>query len=279
MIASNHSRNRGRRRACALLGASADHQRSAAIEFLSPVEIAYCCVVMVLSYALRGSTGFGAAAAMPLLGLVIPLKMLIPAWTLVGLAASVTLFGRDRQHVAWRDLARLAPPCVVGILAGLYLFTVLDSFWLARGLGALVLLYGLYSLWATSRPPPKWTASPRIAAPIAGVLGGIVGTAFGTMASLFFAMYFDALRKGKEQFRGTMNAILLALVILRGAGYWAFGEYNRDVLVTAAVGLPLMLAGILIGNRVHTGLSELAFRRLVSGALIVSGLALLVKSG
>ena len=40
---------------------------------------------MVVSYALRGSTGFGAAAAMPLLGLVIPLKVLIPAWTLVGL--------------------------------------------------------------------------------------------------------------------------------------------------------------------------------------------------
>lgn len=27
-----------------------------------------------------------------------------------------------------------------------------------------------------------------------------------------------------------------------------------------------MVAGIFIGNRVHTGLSELAFRRLVSGA-------------
>ena len=34
-----------------------------AIQFLSPLEIAYCCVVMVSCYALRGSTGFGAAAA------------------------------------------------------------------------------------------------------------------------------------------------------------------------------------------------------------------------
>jgi uncharacterized membrane protein YfcA len=40
-----------------------------------------------------------------------------------------------------------------------------------------------------------------------------------------------------------------------------------------------MLIGIFIGNRIHTGLSELAFRRLVSGALIAGGLALLVKSG
>ncbi len=68
-------------------------------------------------------------------------------------------------------------------------------------------------------------------------------------------------------------------MVLRGAGYWAVGEYTREVLVIAAVGLPLMLAGIFIGNRVHTWLSELAFRRTVSGALIVSGLALLLKSG
>jgi uncharacterized membrane protein YfcA len=252
-------------------------RRSYTIQFLSPLEIAYCCIVMVLSYALRGSTGFGAAAAMPLLGLVIPLKVLIPAWTLIGLVASITLFGRDRRHVAWGDIARLVPTCVIGILVGLYLFKTLDSAVLAKGLGVLVLLYGLCSLLASWRPPARWSVSPRVVAPIVGLVGGIVGTTFGTMASVFFAMYFDALRRAKEQFRATMNAILLALVILRGAGYWAVGEYTRDVLVTTAIALPMMLVGIFIGNRVHTGLSELAFRRPVSGALIVSGLALLVR--
>jgi len=232
---------------------------------------------MVLSYALRGSTGFGAAAAMPLLGLVIPLKVLIPAWTLIGLVASITLFGRDRRHIAWGDIARLVPTCVIGILVGLYLFKTLDSAVLAKGLGVLVLLYGLCSLLASWRPPARWSVSPRVVAPIMGLVGGIVGTTFGTMASVFFAMYFDALRRAKDQFRATMNAILLALVVMRGAGYWVVGEYTRDVLVTTAIALPMMLVGIFIGNRVHTGLSELAFRRLVSGALIVSGLALLVR--
>ena len=211
---------------------------------------------MVLSYALRGSTGFGAAAAMPLLGLVIPLKVLIPAWTLIGLVASITLFGRDRHHVAWGDIVRLVPTCVIGILVGLYLFKSLDSAVLAKGLGVLVLLYGLCSLLASWRPPARWSVSPRVAAPIVGLVGGIVGTTFGTMASVFFAMYFDALRRAKDQFRATMNAILLALVVLRGAGYWAVGEYTRDVLVTTAIALPMMLVGIFIGNRVHTGLER-----------------------
>src|SRR2546430_10566883 len=89
-----------------------------AIPLLSPLEIAYCCVVLVACYALRGSTGFGAAAAMPLLGIVIPMKVLAPAWTLVGLVASVTLFGQDRHHVAWREMAKLAPASLVAVLAG-----------------------------------------------------------------------------------------------------------------------------------------------------------------
>jgi uncharacterized membrane protein YfcA len=50
------------------------------------------------------------------------------------------------------------------------------------------------------------------------------------------------------------------------------------VLITVAIAMPMMLAGIFIGNRIHTGLSDLAFRRLVGVALVASGAALLVKS-
>ena len=60
--------------------------------------------------------------------------------------------------------------------------------------------------------------------------------------------------------------------------YWAVGEYTLGGARHCRRGLPLMLAGIFIGTRVHTGLSDLAFRRAVSGALIVSGLALLAKT-
>ncbi len=44
---------------------------------LSTLVWGYCAVVLVASYALRGSTGFGGFAAMPLLALVIPMKVLV----------------------------------------------------------------------------------------------------------------------------------------------------------------------------------------------------------
>jgi len=232
---------------------------------------------MVAAYAARGSTGFGAAAAMPLLGLVLPLKILIPAWTVIGALAGLALFGSDRKKVAWGEMAKLVPGLLVGIAVGLYVFTLLDSATLAKGLGVFVLLYGAYSLWGTFHAKAKPNVPPRTAAAIGGFLGGIVGTVLGTMGSVFFAIYYDVIRLAKENYRATMTAILLTLAVIRGIGYWAVGEFTREVMGLAAILLPMMLVGIYIGNRVHHGMNELMFRRTVSCALIASGLALLAK--
>jgi hypothetical protein len=182
---------------------------------------------MVAAYTARGASGFGAAVAMPLLGLVVPLKILVPAWTLVGIAAGVALIGEDRKHVSWQEVARLVPGCLIGIAVGLYVFTLLDSETLAKWLGVLVLLYGLYSLAGTFRADVKPKLSPRIAAAFGGFGGGITGTVVGTLGSVFFAMYFDAIRLAKEQYRATMTAILMTLTVIRGIGYWAVGEFTR----------------------------------------------------
>ena len=104
---------------------------------------------MVIAYSARGASGFGAAAAMPLLGLVIPLKILVPAWTLIGIAAGTALIGSDRKKVAWAEMIKLVPGTLIGIAIGLYVFTLLSSDTLAKWLGVLVLAYGLYSLWGT----------------------------------------------------------------------------------------------------------------------------------
>ena len=232
---------------------------------------------MTIAYSARGASGFGAAAAMPLLGLVLPLKVLVPAWTLIGIAAGAALMGSDRHKVAWAEIVKLLPGTVVGIGVGLYLFTLLDSATLAKWLGALVLAYGLYSLWGTFGAAAKPHLPPRIAAILGGLGGGMTGTVVGTMGSVFFAMYFDAIKLGKDHYRATMTAILLTLTVTRGVGYFAVGEFSRDVLIVTAILFPSMLLGIFIGNRFHRGMSEVAFRRTVAVALTVSGLALLIK--
>jgi uncharacterized membrane protein YfcA len=232
-------------------------------------------VVLVLAYALRGSTGFGGVAGMPLLAIVVPMKLLVPVWTLLGIASSATILGHERRHVSVADILRVLPGCVVGIGIGLYLFTAFDSRTLAQGLGALVLIYGAYSLWNTFRPNGGWHLAGRAVASAAGVVAGAVGTLFGTMASIPFAVYLDAKQLAKQRFRATMSAMILTLSVIRGVGYFAVGEFDADVWWAFLAACPLMLVGIFIGNRVHTNISELTFRRVVSLVLIATALPLL----
>ena len=242
---------------------------------LSPLEQAYCIIVLIASYALRGSTGFGGFAAMPLLALVIPMKVLVPVWTLLTISSSATLFGKDRRHVSLPMILKILPSCTLGIALGLYLFKTLDAAWLTRGLGALVSGYGFYALWQTRGG--KAGHPPRAIATAASFLAGAVGTVFGTMASLFFAVYMDAIRVTKEQFRGTLAALMMTLAVVRGIGYWVVGEFGRESLLLFAIALPFMLIGIYLGDRIHTGMSETTFRRVVCAVLILSGLPLMLR--
>src|SRR5205807_3560652 len=106
-----------------------------------------------------------------------------------------------------------------------------------------VVAYGLYSLWATARPT-RPAPPPRTIAPVAGVLAGAVGTLFGTMASIFFAIYLDAMRLTKEQFRATMSAMILVLSIVRGAGYVVVGAFDTESMLILAGAFPVMLLGL-----------------------------------
>jgi len=79
--------------------------------------------------------------------------------------------------------------------------------------------------------PAKSHLPPRAAVLIGGFLGGMTGTTVGTFGSVFYAIYFDAIKLGKENYRATMTAILLTLSLARGVGYFAFGEFTHDVLI------------------------------------------------
>ena len=160
---------------------------------LSTAALAYCAAVLLFTFALRGSVGFGGAVGLPLLALVIPVKVLAPAWSLIGIVSSLAIVGHDRKYVAWREFVGLLPGCALGVAAGLFIFKTLDAVLLARTLGVFVILYAGYSLWMTTRPagsPPPIPA--RLLRPVASFLSGAVGTMFGSMASIFFTMYMDA---------------------------------------------------------------------------------------
>src|SRR3954468_10368857 len=124
---------------------------------------------------------------MPLLALVLPVKVIAPAWSLIGILSSAAILGRDRRHIARASFVRFLPGCALGVLAGVFLFKAFDAALLARALGVFVILYASYSFWRLQRPVAAARALPAPVLRAAGsFLSGAVGTLFGAMASIFF---------------------------------------------------------------------------------------------
>lgn len=235
--------------------------------------------VLLVNFTLRGSLGFGGSLGLPLLALVLPVKVLAPAWSLVGIVSSAAIIGHDRQYVDRRQFLGLLPGCALGILAGLFVFATLDAVVLARALGSFVIVYAAYSWWMSTRPAgSKPPVPPKLLRPVASFLSGTVGTIFGSMASIFFTMYLDAGGATKHVMRATVSAMLITLSIVRTVGYAAVGELTVDSLILCAAALPAMGIGLLVGDKIHTGLSPVAFQRLVCAALAACGIALLLTS-
>jgi uncharacterized membrane protein YfcA len=166
---------------------------------------------------------------------------------------------------------------MLGIAIGLYFFTTLDARTLAQSLGLVVFAYSAHALWSSFRPVGGWRMPERLVVPVNGLAAGTTGTVFGTMASLFFVMYLDARKLAKHAFRATMSAMLLSLAVVRGIGYWMVGEFTRDALLVFAAAFPVMLIGITIGNRIHLGIPEAIFKRVVGATLMACSVPLLLK--
>ncbi|MGH8733747.1 MAG: sulfite exporter TauE/SafE family protein [Burkholderiales bacterium] len=240
---------------------------------LSPLALTYCIFVLLLNFILRGSLGFGGALGLPLLALALPVKVLAPAWSLIGIVSSAAIAGSGRRHVDWPEFVRLLPGCLLGILAGLFVFKALDTALLGRALGVFVILYAAYSWWGT-KPPVRQS----VLRSVASVLSGVVGTVFGAMATIFFAIFLDAGKLTKDAYRATMSAMILTISVARTIGYAAVGELTLDSVILCAASIPAMGIGLLVGDRIHTGLSPLAFQRLVCAALAACGVALLATA-
>jgi len=233
--------------------------------------------VLLFTFALRGSIGFGGAVGLPLLALVIPVKILAPAWSLIGIVSSAAIVGHDRKHIARREFVAILPGCALGVAAGLFIFKALDAGLLAKCLGGFVVLYALYSWWMSSRAEATPPVPPAILKPFASFFSGAVGTMFGAMASIFFSIYLDAAGANKLAFRATLSAMLLALSVVRALGYAAVDELTVDSFILTAAAFPAMGVGLLLGDKIHTGLSERAYKLVVCAALLLCGMLLLVK--
>lgn len=246
---------------------------------LTALATAWCAFALFAGYAVRGATGFGSGVVMtPLMAFVLPLSTVAPLVTFLGMFVSCRQMWMDRKLIAWRELAAFLPGIAIGVPLGIWAFNAVDPAHLIRALGAYVTAYALYSLFVAHgegahRRLPAWTAIPI------GTAGSVVATLFGGMAGPVYVTWLDGAGLAKRAFRVTVATALFVLSIARSIAYLASGVFGvQDFVLVLAAALPVAI-GALAGERLHDRIGQAAFRRMVGGVLVVSGILLIARPG
>ncbi len=233
---------------------------------------AYSAAVVFLAYLVRGIAGFGSGLiAVPLLALVFPITAVVPVVVSLDYIGSASQSVRNLHDIAWREQAVLLPFMLVGILGGLYLFTVVPTWVLAKTLGVFVIAFGIYQLL-----PLRPARGSRIAATYCGVLGGLLGTLFGT-GGPFYAIYLNLRALDRTAFRATFALNFLIDGGVRLIAYAVMGLLSRETFLHIAAALPIAAAGLFAGGRIQMEVSQRTFVQIIGMLLLGGGIALLLR--
>lgn len=245
---------------------------------LSPAGLAFYVVVLIGAFAVRSAAGFGAGLiAIPMLAFVLPVSTVVSVATAFATLTAVQQVGRDWRHVAWRQFAILGSYTMLGIGAGLYCINLLDEDTLRHSLGVFLILYAAHQLWrgSTARVlPRRWHGSLAAGA---GIGAGFFSALFGGGVGPIYVLYFQTLRLERMAFRATMSAVVLIGGVARLIGYASYGFYKGPTVTLLEIGLPLVIFGSWLGDRLARWLSVRMFSRLVGGLVLLAGIALFFK--
>lgn len=180
-------------------------------------------------------------------------------------------------RVNWRLFAWMAPPSIVGALAGGYLSGAMPRTMLLAFISA-VLLYSAFDL-SRWRPKPRPDGDGASAAPQAdlnlraavgsgafiGLLGGIVGLILG---SLRMPALLRAVGEAPARAAGTNVTIGVCVGIAGALGHLPNAAPDWTV---AAIGSAASIPGALVGSRMTGRLSEPQLVRAIAFVLLIAG--------
>ncbi len=209
-------------------------------------------LAVTLANTVYGLTGFGAAiVAIPLLAQFLPLRVAVPMMLLFDLVAGLLLGLKNHRSVDQRELLRLVPCLLVGMVLGVVLLAQAPERWLLAILGTFVVLY---ASWNLLRKPTTATVAPGWAVP-AGLFGGAFTAMYGTGGPIY-ASYLARRVSDKNVLRASVAALIFGAGWLRLVMFTASGFYaQQGLLMLAALLLPAAVLGYFIGSRLHARLS------------------------
>jgi uncharacterized membrane protein YfcA len=217
-------------------------------------------------------SGFGfTLIVMPFATMLLGIQTAAPFGALVGLTLYALNLLRYRQALDWARVARLGSAAALGVPIGIWLVINLDARAVKTALGALLILFAMYTL---ARPRAGRALSPRWIY-LAGFLSGCLGGAYNTPGPPT-VVYGSLQQWRKEEFRAILQALFLTTASLTVAAHAFTQHLTPNVLTLYASAVPALIVGNLTAAWADRWVNKERFRVVVTVMILVLGLSLMI---
>ena len=189
------------------------------------------------------------------------------------MACSITVQAANlfalRKSMQWKTSLVFIAGGLLGIPIAIYLLQNVDTGNFRLGFGILVSLYATYAIF---RPTPAYLRQMESHSrnALVGFGGGLVG-GLTAMPGALPAIWCDihGLRGLVQPYIGVMQLFALALML-------SHHSISLKVLIDFGLSLPALAAGTAVGIVLFGRINESAFKRIILGLLLFSGLCLVI---
>lgn len=241
--------------------------------------IAVLMTIVFFAFVTETTVGFGSTILTVTLGAnLVALNVLLPAFVPLSILLSLWIVIKYRSELEPAYiLRRILPAVAVGMILGMAMYrlgspsTLLLFF---SSFVALMAIYELYKEWrgtVSLAPLPGWQSALLLAS------GGVVHGIFGSGGPLIVYVTSKQLTD-KAKFRATLAVLWLILGVTLLINFQLAGDLSIETFKITVLFLPMLVLGILVGDRTHHILPQSIFRVAVWGLLLFASAILIART-
>ncbi len=231
----------------------------------------YLFLITVLSYFIKGLTGFGNTVIMaPLYAFHVSPTITSPIDLLFSVPTNLIITWKEKKHIDLRLVLPLGGLIILGNIPGMLFLKYMRVEGLKLVLGVVVAGIGLYRILSQN----KTYRFNRWVLVVIGVLSGVLAGMYGI--ALPIVLYITQSVGNKNAFRANLCLVFLIDNFSRLVLYGTGGLLNAYAIRLALTLSPAVFLGLFLGINMSSKLKEKTANQVVHVILILSGLVLAI---
>ena len=240
------------------------------------MTILFILIISFIASLVRSTLGFGESLiAVPLFLFFLPVDIAVPLSVMLSVVIALVIVVQDHKNIHFYSAKWLILYAVLGVPIGIVILMYGNEILVKVGLGTLIILYCLYSLYFNKIKALK--EDNKLWLFICGFLSGVFGGAYGVNGPPL-VIYGNLRQWSAKYFRATLQAYFLPVSLISVIGYYIKGLVTTQVNTYFLIALITTIPAIFLGRYLNHQLKDGTFFKYAYWGLIAVSAILIISS-